>query len=140
MNPGRLEPVACGGRSSRRTGRGIRGLWDLESLTSEAQFQEAQWAEPAFQVIWEMEITRHDQHVVQPELCDQLPCCEVRRGLLYRIMRGQKGTEQVAQLLMPQTYQMNLLWLDHVNPLGGHLGWEKMVARLAGRLFWPHIY
>lgn len=69
-------------------------LWDLESLTSGAQFQEAQWAEPAFQAIWETEIARDDQQVVQPELCDQLPCGKVRRGLLYHIVRG--PVEQVA--------------------------------------------
>ncbi|KYO35474.1 hypothetical protein Y1Q_0008041 [Alligator mississippiensis] len=51
-------------------------LWDLESLTSGAQFQEAQQEELTFRAFWETEITRQDQQMVRPELCDQLPHCE----------------------------------------------------------------
>lgn len=48
--------------------------------------------------------------------------------------------EEVAQIIVPQSHWLNLLWLAHTNPLGGHLGRKKTIARLTCWLFWPHLY
>lgn len=68
-------------------------LFNLEELTSGAQFREAQRQEPTFQVMWETETAKKTQQVMRPELCGRLPRCEVKNELLCQIRKGQRGGE-----------------------------------------------
>lgn len=54
----------------------------LEGLASGTQFRKAQRQHPTFQAIWETEIVKRDQQIIRLELCENLPHCEVRNGLL----------------------------------------------------------
>lgn len=46
----------------------------------------------------------------------------------------------MVQVLVPQPFRVPLLQLAHSNPLGSHLGKEKIEVHLVRKFCWPHLY
>lgn len=67
------------------------------------------------------------------------PRFEVRGGVLYWV-EDQEDREERCQILVPRRYWGVLLWVTHMLPMGGHLGWDKTEVRLKWRVFWPGLY
>lgn len=68
------------------------------------------------------------------QLWDQLT---VRNGLLWRQYEGAEDHEATLQLVVPKARQAEVLKDLHDGVLAGHLGVEKMLARLKERFYWP---
>lgn len=69
-----------------------------------------------------------------------LPHFEVRDGNLYWIEAEKEKGEEVAQVLVPQRYQLALLQIVHAFRMDCHLGRDKTEVQLAQCLYWPGLH
>lgn len=44
------------------------------------------------------------------------------------------------RLVVPESMRLRILQLGHSVPWVGHLGQQKMLARIARRFYWPRLY
>lgn len=58
------------------------------------------------------------------------------RGMLYRMYENASGKIDL-QLIAPKMQRKAILGELHEGALGGHLGEEKMLAKLRARFYWP---
>ena len=68
------------------------------------------------------------------QLWDQLL---VKNGFLWRRYEGAEDQEVILQLVVPKARHAEVLKDLHEGVLAGHLGIEKMLARLKERFYWP---
>lgn len=61
---------------------------------------------------------------------------EVRNHLLYWVQRGNAAEQEGTQLVVPTQFCQIIWRLTHVNPMGGHLGHDKTIARVTRCFFW----
>ncbi|XP_025046858.1 uncharacterized protein LOC112547885 isoform X3 [Alligator sinensis] len=104
---------------------------DLEQFVSMAQCRRAQNEDPELQWMWDTDPGEGSSR--------SRPGFEVIGGLLYRVQRGEEGTIQGRQLVVPSSLRQAVWKLAHDSPMGGHLGRNKTRARLAQEFFWPRL-
>ena len=66
---------------------------------------------------------------------------EIQGDLLYRIFRCERPGRgsQIKQLVIPETYRVNVMRLAHESLLGGHMGTKKTADRIMSCFHWPGI-
>lgn len=109
---------------------------DLEHVTGQAD----QVEEEVFHSVSENNIVWWNDEVLKPEMVTQCPCFEMRKDLLYWVVKGSGEGEENTQLLVSQGYWRDLMSIVHSLPTGDHLGCDKMGAWLLKRFFWLGIY
>lgn len=60
-------------------------------------------------------------------------------GLLFRRYEDCEGKEKWAQLVLPESLQVEVLNSLHSGVAGGHLGEDKTLNRLRERFYWPGV-
>jgi hypothetical protein len=68
--------------------------------------------------------------------------CSLEDGLLYRIWWPQRKNQRYdtrKQLVVPSALQQEIMQAYHDDPLGGHLGFEKVYEKMKERYFWPKM-
>ena len=68
------------------------------------------------------------------QLWDQLL---VRDGVLFRQWESADGYRKINQLIMPKSERQKVLSELHEGVTGGHLGEDKVLAKLKERFYWP---
>ena len=61
----------------------------------------------------------------------------VKDGVMWRQFQSTDGTPEILQLVIPQCLREEVLQELHAGLVGGHLGEDKMMARLRERFYWP---
>ena len=61
----------------------------------------------------------------------------VKDGVMWRQFQNTDGTPEILQLVIPQCLREEVLQELHSGLVGGHLGEDKMMARLRERFYWP---
>ena len=64
----------------------------------------------------------------------------VKNGTLYRLFSGTEGSSSMMQLVALDSLKEKILYGVHKGIGGGHLGVEKLVAKLKERYYWPGHY
>ncbi|CAH1257446.1 GIN1 [Branchiostoma lanceolatum] len=120
------------------------GLSPIPAL-SQHEIRRAQRADPTLACLYlDMQRgTKPDQLDLQRltreqrTLYSDWPCFEFRDGVLYRNWDRKDGLGPQLQLLLPRTFVSRVLTMVHDEPLGGHLGVDKTLAKLKSAFHWP---
>lgn len=63
----------------------------------------------------------------------------LENGVLYRKFYDAELNKFKNQLVIPESWRTDILQMLHDDPVSGHLGIGKTVARLQSRVYWPNI-
>lgn len=64
---------------------------------------------------------------------------EIQEGVLYRRWESDDGMLVKRQVLLPEKLRKDIVAEIHGNPLGGHLGSRKTLARVKARFYWSGL-
>lgn len=100
---------------------------NLHDVASSLQFREVQEED---QELHELQTQALDSSESQVEMPVGTSYFEVRNHLLYWVQKGSTAEQEEVQLVDPTCFCQVIWRTTHSNPVGGHLGHDKTIARL----------
>ena len=86
------------------------------------------------------QVIQIDGHKVRPDAALTYPHFALNRDRLYRVSRDTKSGSVITQLLVPRNRREMIFQAAHYNPMAGHMGCDKTLARVMDRFYWPGIW
>ena len=116
--------------------------WQLDEIRAE-QLKDPDIAPIMLQV--EQNRSRPNWQMISAEsenakmLWAQYDRLQVQNGMLYRRWENTESTVVTWQIIIPKVKQCELLKMAHDDPMGGHLGGDKTLAKLYQVCFWVNV-
>ncbi|XP_069089507.1 uncharacterized protein [Pleurodeles waltl] len=122
----RAEKHRYAAKQVRKEEEGLVALID----TAPISFRMSQHEDPSLVNAWKNAKTASTGEVG--------PYFLIYKDLLYRVITNANGEKR--QLVVPEPYRTQVLFLAHNQPGGGHCGREKTEEYLLRRFYWPGVY
>ena len=85
------------------------------------------------------QVIKTDGQSVCPDAAQAYPHFALIRDRLYRVSRDTQTGKEMTQLLVPKSQWETVFQVAHYNPMAGHMGGDKTLARITARFYWPAI-